>query len=137
MSKLSTPEIVGEVRDEIKPGDPAIWQPRSFEEWVGQQRANTILGAWSEQMTHERSMRSFCAKCIFGLIGFQVLAVFTIVILQGRTYLALDTVLIKILIPSVLTNVFGLGLIVVKYLFSEPVRLSLDALIGKEVANGP
>ncbi len=80
-------------------------------------------------MVHERSLRSLAAKVIFGLIGAQVLGVFAVLALQGLDVLHLDVGVLQVLIPSVLGDVFGLGFVVTKYLFSQPLRHGLDALV--------
>ena len=114
---------------EIVPGDPSVWQPQSFSEWEARERTKTFLAAWTDQMVHERSLRSLAAKVIFGLIGAQVLAVFAVLALQGLDVLRLEVGVLQVLIPSVLGDVFGLGFVVTKYLFSQPLRHGLDALV--------
>lgn len=114
---------------EIEPGDPSVWQPQSFSEWEALEKTKTFLAAWTDQMVHERSLRSLAAKVIFGLIGAQVLGVFAVLALQGLAVLHLDVGVLQVLIPSVLGDVFGLGFVVTKYLFSQPLRHGLDALV--------
>lgn len=114
---------------EIEPGDPSVWQPQSFGEWEALEKTKTFLAAWTDQMVHERSLRSLAAKVIFGLIGAQVLGVFAVLALQGLDVLHLDVGVLQVLIPSVLGDVFGLGFVVTKYLFSQPLRHGLDALV--------
>lgn len=77
---VSTPAAVSEVRAEIVPSAPDTWQPASYVEWEARERAQTFLTAWSEQMTHERSLRSFTARWIFALIVVQVIATFALVV---------------------------------------------------------
>jgi hypothetical protein len=120
---------------EISPGDPSVWQPKSFPEWEAREKAKTFLTAWTDQMVHERALRSLAAKVIFGLIGAQVLGVFGVVTFQGLGFLVIDVKVLQVLIPSVLADVFGLGFLVTKYLFSQPLRHGLDALV-KEKASG-
>ncbi len=122
------PPVALTIVDEIKPGDPSAWIPQSYEEWESQERTRTFLDAWSEQVRDERTLRRTCAKWIFGLIAFQVAGVFGLAISQGLNWLQLDVGLLKLLLPTILTNVFGLGFLVVKYLFSQPMRHSLDSL---------
>ena len=114
---------------EIEPGDPSVWQPQTFSEWEALEKTKTFLAAWTDQMVHERSLRSLAAKVIFGLIGAQVLGVFGVLALQGLDVLRLDIGVLQVLIPSVLADVFGLGFVVTKYLFSQPLRHGLDALV--------
>lgn len=118
-----------EVGKELVPGSPDVWQPTSFKEWEGQEKTRAFLTAWSQQMSHERDLRSFSAKCIFGLITLQVVAAFGIVIAQGIGLLALAPAVLQWLVPAVLTEVFGLGFLVVKYLFNQPLRHGLDSLV--------
>jgi hypothetical protein len=121
--------VVSVVEGELHPGDKGTWQPSSFEEWAARERTVTFLTAWAEQLSHERGLRAYWARRIFYLIVFQVLAAFGIVVAQGLAYIHVEVNLLKILIPTVLTEVFGLGFLVVKYLFSQPLRHSLDALL--------
>jgi len=122
-------QVTPDTLTELVPGDPTVYQPQNFNEYLAREKARTFLGAWTDQMVHERSLRSLAAKVIFGLIGGQVLAVFAVVVLQGLGDLKLDVKVMQILIPSVLGDVFGLGFVVTKYLFSQPLRHSLDGLV--------
>ena len=127
------PQITPHSLTELKPGDPAVYQPKTFDEWVAREKTRTFLVTWTDQMVHERALRSLAAKTIFGLIGAQVVAVFAVLVLQGLAVVHLDVKVLQILIPSVLGDVFGLGYVVTKYLFSQPLRHSLDALVrGKD-----
>ena len=128
-------KLVEKVAGEITPADPSAWQPTSFEEWNAREQTRTILNVWSDQMTHERSLRAKCANWAFALIALQVLAVFVLVMVDGMGVIRLNTTVLSILIPSVLTEVFGIGLIVTKYLFSQPLRQSIDSLL-KGITNG-
>lgn len=125
----SNPALVTEVRGEISPRGSDAWQPTSYREWEDRERAKTFLAAWSEQMSHERSLRSFSAKWIFALIVLQVVATFLLVLAQGLGWIEIDKQILQVLIPSVLAEVFGLGFLVVKYLFSQPLRHGLDSLV--------
>lgn len=122
------PQAVEAVFGEIHPGDPTVWRPQSFAEWEGQQRAKTFLKAWSDQVADERKLRRGFAIAIYCLIAGQVLGVFGIVVAQGLGKLSPDLRLLEILLPSVLGEVFGFGYLVTKYLFSQPLRASLDSL---------
>jgi hypothetical protein len=126
-----------EVMGEVSPGAPDVWQPTSYMEWEAQQRTTTFLGAWSDQMRDERSLRRFCAKWIFILITIQVFAAFGVVVAQGLGWLTIDIGLLKVMVPSVLTEVFGLGFLVTKYLFSQPLRHSLDSLVRRSRSTQP
>lgn len=123
------PAVVSEVRGEIAPSASDAWQPKSYAEWEARERAKTFLAAWAEQMSHERALRTFTAKWIFALIIAQVVATFGLVIAHGLGWLQINEAILQILIPSVLAEVFGLGLLVTKYLFSQPLRHGLDSLV--------
>ena len=123
------PTVVTEVRGELIPKGADTWQPASYSEWEARERSKTFLAAWAEQMSHERSLRSFTAKSIFALIVAQVVATFSLVIAQGLGWLQVDRAILQVLIPSVLGEVFGLGFLVTKYLFSQPLRHGLDSLV--------
>lgn len=131
------PSAVTEVGAELAPGSPDVWQPGSYKEWEGRERTRAFLAAWSQQMSHERELRSLSAKCIFGLVVAQVAGAFGLVAAQGAGWLALDPSILKVLIPSVLTEVFGLGYLVVKYLFNQPLRHGLDTLVTGAHKDGP
>lgn len=120
----AAPQIVGEIR----PGDPDTWQPGSIEEWAERERTRTFLAAWAEQMAHERQLRSLSAKLIFVLVAGQTVGVFAILIASGAGWLTLDPVALRMLLPTVLAEIFGLGYLVAKYLFSQPIRHALDIL---------
>jgi hypothetical protein len=81
-------------------------------------------------MEHERGLRTFTAKATFLLIVAQVVATFGLVAAQGLDWLQIDKGILQVLIPSVLTEVFGLGFLVTKYLFSQPLRHGLDSLVN-------
>lgn len=125
-AQVSTVDL--QVVSEVLPEDPSMWTPKSYSEWESRERVRTFLDAWSEQVRDERSLRRTCANWIFCVISFQVLAVVGLVIAQGIGRLQLDLGLLKVLLPSLLGDVFGLGFVVVKYLFSQPMRQNLDTL---------
>lgn len=123
------PILVGEISGEVQPGDGDVWQPNSFAEWQAAERTKTYLNAWSEQLAHERDLRSYWARMLFKLIAWQVAGTFVLVIGQGLGCFEFGQGVLQVLIPSVFGEVFGMGFIVVKYLFSQPLRHSLDALM--------
>lgn len=137
LREAATPSAVAEVGTELTPGSPEVWQPASFKEWEGRERTRAFLAAWSQQMSHERDLRSLSAKCIFALIAAQTAAAFGIVIAQGTGALTIDVSVLRILVPSVMAEVLGLGYLVVKYLFSQPLRHGLDSLVTGARRNGP
>lgn len=134
---MATPDAITKVGEELKPGSSDVWQPASFREWEGRERTRAFLAAWSEQMSHERELRSLSAKCIFALIATQTAAAFGIVVAQGAGVLIIDVRVLRILIPSVMAEVLGLGYLVVKYLFSQLLRHGLDSLITGARKNEP
>lgn len=136
-SSAAPPPAVAEVGAEVAPGSSDVWQPGSYKEWEGRERTRAFLAAWSQQMSHERDLRSLSAKCIFGLVVAQVAGAFGLVAAQGAGWLALDPSVLQVLIPSVLAEVFGLGYLVVKYLFNQPLRHGLDTLATGARRNGP
>ncbi|MHB1210606.1 MAG: hypothetical protein ACYC1I_13025 [Acidimicrobiales bacterium] len=122
------PTVVSRVVEELLPGDPSAWRPSSFDEWVARERTQAFLTEWSAQVVDERRLRRAWATWVFVLIAGQTLGAFALVLLQGRGLLALDVSLLKIVFPSVFGEVFGLGYLVAKYLFSHSLRHSLDGL---------
>ena len=125
---VTPPRGVTEVTGEILPGSESTWQPASYAEWESRTRLTTVLEAWSAQMADERALRRKFAGWIFALITLQIVGAFGLVIAVGLDSLRVDPTVMKILLPSVFAEVFGLGLLVIKYLFSLPARQSLDGL---------
>jgi hypothetical protein len=123
------PSSVAAVVGELSPTDPAAWLPASYDEWEAKRKTETVLGTWSDQMTHERRLRSIAAVSIFGLIVIQVIGVFALLVAQGLGRLHLDAGLLQIVVPSIFGEVFGLGFLVTKYLFNQALRHGLDSLI--------
>lgn len=115
--------------EEVSTGDPSVWRPGSYIEWEARERTRTFLATWAEQMTHEQKLRTAGARTIFWLIGLQVAGAFGLVVAQGLGWLTLDAGLLKVLLPSVFAEVFGLGFVVTKYLFSQSLRHGLDTLV--------
>ena len=73
-----------------------------------------------------------------GVIAIIVIAIFAIVIIPRIGWLDVNVVLAKFLIPSVCAEIIGLGLVVVKYLFSEPIRQGFDLLVkGTQYGHRP
>ena len=48
-------------------------------------------------MAHERRLRSLCAALIFILVSGQTLGVFGVLIVEGRGYLTLDPLALRLL----------------------------------------
>lgn len=132
----SRPSIVAEVTGEITPGSAPVWQPGSYAEWEARARLTTSLAVWEAQATDERKLRRTFAAWIFILITVQIVAGIGIVVANGLGRLHVDVEIAKLLIPSVVAEVLGLGYLVTKYLFSLPVRHSLDALAHGAAPNG-
>jgi len=111
--KTNLPVYVETVTAELAPG---AWQPESLQEYLDLQESSILLEAWREQQRDERSLRKMIAVWVFILISAQILAIFALVLWDGGQHKA-DPALVKILIPSVLAEVLGMGFFVVKYLF--------------------
>jgi len=92
------------------------WTPQNIEEWNAVQETSVFLKAWATQQDEERSLRSMLCVWVFILITAQIVGIFTLVVISPA-FVSLDEGLVKILIPSILAEVFGMGFIVVKYLF--------------------
>jgi hypothetical protein len=56
----------------------------------------------------------------------QIIAVFVIVVLDSLKLLQLNQSIVQFLIPSVLGEVFGMGFVVVKYLFRASSTTPFD-----------
>ncbi len=119
------PEVISEVVDEVQPG---YWEPQTFEQWRQMQLSTAVITAWKDQQDSERVLRKRVTNWIFSLITFQVLSIFIIIFLIGFEFITINESMIKILLPTVVGEVFGMGFIVVKYLFNDSVNI-IDRLI--------
>ena len=122
------PSLVTEVTGEITPGSAPVWEPGSYAEWESRARLTTFLAVWEAQVTDERALRRTYARWIFLLITLQIVAAIAIVVAGGLGWLHVDVTVAQVLIPSAVADVLGLGYLVTKFLFSLPVRHSLDVL---------
>jgi hypothetical protein len=97
--------------------DSDYWKPQNVKEWSEVRKTSAFIAAWEQQQNMERALRKAIGIWVFILITLQVIAVFTLVTLDALKLLLLNEGIIKLLIPSVLAEVFGMGFIVIKYLF--------------------
>lgn len=114
------PAIVKSVTDEVQLG---YWKPQSIEEWAEIQKTTAFLNAWIQQQDQERTLRKMVGIWVFILITLQVIGVFGLVVFDALKLIFMNIDIVKLLIPSVLAEVFGMGLIVVKYLF-KPANIN-------------
>jgi hypothetical protein len=110
------PSFVKSVTGEVSSD---YFKPTTIEEWAEVKKTTVFLAAWIEQQRQERSLRKMIGIWIFTLITLQVIGVFGLVVLDAFKLLIMNTDIIKFLIPSVLSEVFGMGFVVVKYLFKQ------------------
>jgi hypothetical protein len=122
----SKPPAVKAVGKELRPGDPSTWSPNSFTEWEASEKLRAYLQAWTQQMNEERSLRSLYAKLIFGLVAFEIVGGMALLTLIGAGVLQIDVNLLKVVFTAGLAQVFGLGLLVTRYLFGKPLQHSMD-----------
>jgi hypothetical protein len=108
------PSFVTSVTGEL---GPEYWQPQTFQEWTEMTKTAALVNVWVQQQTHERSLRKTIGIWVFILITLQIVGVFAIVVLDAVKLLQLNERIVEFLIPSVLGEVFGMGFVVVKYLF--------------------
>jgi len=113
-NSLELPSIVKSVTGEVQPG---YWKPQSIEEWAEIQKTTVFLNAWVQQQDQERTLRKRIGIWVFVLITMQVLGVFGLVVSDALNLIIMKADIVKFLIPSVLGEIFGMGLVVVKYLF--------------------
>src|SRR5690242_15861539 len=111
----AAPAFIKEVQGELQQG---YWQPQTYAEWEGIQKTTAFLAEWGEQQKQERSLRKMIGIWVFVLISFQIVGVFALVTLDAINKITLKIPIVQLLIPSVLAEVFGMGLVVVKYLFN-------------------
>jgi hypothetical protein len=108
------PSFVKLVTGEVEPG---YWKPQSIQEWAEVRKTTAFLNVWIQQQEQERTLRKMIGIWVFILITLQVMGVFGLVVLDACKLLTMNTDIVKFLIPSVLSEVFGMGFVVVKYLF--------------------
>ena len=112
-----------------------LWRPGNFGEWSEAKRLEAILGSWSKQSNHERALRSRISEWVFGLIAFQIIGMFGLLVADGANLISLSTETLKVAVPSICEEIVGMGFVVVKYLFSVPVRKTLDDMV-KDAGSG-
>ncbi len=112
---MSLPSFIKSVDGEVEPG---YWKPKSLQEWAEVQKTTVFLGAWIQQQGQERNLRKMIGIWVFILITLQAIGVFGLVVLDAAKLFILNTTIVQLLIPSVLGEIFGLGFVVVKYLFN-------------------
>jgi hypothetical protein len=119
------PAFVQSITGEV---DSEYWTPQTVEEWTDVQKTTVCLHIWTQQQQQERGLRKLIGIWVFIIITLQVVGVFTLVVLDAWKILSMNIEIVKFLIPSVLTEVFGMGFIVVKYLFKPSNVIPLDFL---------
>jgi len=112
---MSLPSFIKSVDGEVEAG---YWKPQSVQEWAEIQKTTAFLGVWVQQQRQERSLRKMIGIWVFILISLQVIGVFGLVVVDAIKLFTLNITIVQLLIPSVLGEVFGLGFVVVKYLFN-------------------
>lgn len=122
------PKSVVSILGEVKPEDGSSWEPGNFAEWEAREKLQAFLRVWSQQADDERRMRSLYARMIFSLICAEVAFAFVLIVLIGADLLRFDVTLLKVLFPSVLAQVFGLGYLVTRYLFGKQLPLPISEI---------
>lgn len=117
------PGFVDKVTGEL---EPEYWKPQSLTEWSEMQRTTAFLSTWIKQQNQERGLRKMIGIWVFVLISLQVAGVFALVALDATEAVTLNTSIVQLLIPSVLAEVFGMGFVVVKYLFNPSSTNPID-----------
>ena len=120
---IQPPSVVESVTGEVEIG---YWEPQTIAEWTAVQETTAFVKAWIQQQEHERSLRKMIGIWVFILITLQIMSVIALVALDAGKMLAMNVTVVKFLIPSVLSEVFGMGFVVVKYLFKPPSNNPLD-----------
>jgi hypothetical protein len=129
-------EPVRRVVRDITRDQHELWRPGSFGEWSEAKRLEAILNSWSKQSDHERALRSRISEWVFGLIAFQIIGMFGLLVADGASWISLSMEILKVAIPSICGEIVGMGFVVVKYLFSVPVRKTLDEMVKDAGAGG-
>ena len=112
-------EVVGDLQ-------PDYWEPTDFFEWAEAKKINAIIKAWDAQQNQERGLRRIIGTWLFIIISFQILAIFVLVFLDGVGYIKIAAEIAKILMPTAIAEIFGMGYLVVKYLFRHPEKNIFD-----------
>lgn len=111
---IKLPDFVKSISGDL---DPNYWTPKNLQEWTDVHKTATFLNIWNVQQHQERHLRKMISIWVFIIISFQIVCIFILIALDAYKILQLNVVVMKILFPSILTEVIGMGFIVVKYLF--------------------
>lgn len=130
-----TSEINVLAATEIAPESPSLWKPNNFREWIELKRVDAVVEAWSEQARQERSLRKSTSKWIFALIALQMVGVFSIVSSIGLGWMNISVSVLQVLIAGVCAEVFGLGLLITKFLYREPLKIELPDVLPEANAS--
>lgn len=122
-NNIAVPAFVTSVTGELT---PEYWRPQTFQEWTEMTKTSALVSVWVGQQTQERSLRKTIGIWVFILITVQIFGVFLIVVLDALNLLHLNQSIVEFLIPSVLGEVFGMGFVVVKYLFRANTLTPFD-----------
>lgn len=125
---VQQPDFIETIIDEVSSD---YWQPESLSEWIEVQTTKSILHSWEYQQEQERNLRKLVAVWIFILISIQILYIINILTLDGFGVVALKENIIKILLPTAFAEIFGMGFIVVKYLFKHPEKSILETYLNR------
>lgn len=83
-------------------------------------RIRTVLSAWKQQQTQDRSMRRSYANWLMIAMGGQMVVINVIFVLIGCGVLSFEAWTAKTFIMAVFGEIAALVLLVVKYLFAKP-----------------
>ena len=125
---MQLPESIQEVFDELEPN---YWVPKTIDEWSTVVRTKAVLNAWKEQQDQERNLRKIYAGWVFLLITFQIIMIFVLMFLDSISWITVKETTVKVLLPSALGEIIGMGFLVVKYLFGKQNDRIIDTLLGK------
>jgi len=83
-------------------------------------KLRTVISAWEQQQIQERSLRSYYARIIFGVLIAQVVAINVFFVLLGRQCLSVEKWTANTFIFAVFAEIASMTLVVIRYLFPKP-----------------
>lgn len=108
------PTVLGEATS-----DDLLVGPKDIYEKIYYTQSEALIEEWRSQCNQDRSMRGRFATWVFILASGQIIFMITLIILIGFDILKYPGRIIEVAIPSMLTEIFGMAFLVVKFLFTK------------------
>jgi len=108
------PEVLGETTT----ADLAVG-PRDIYEKIYFSKSEALIDEWRRQCDQDRKMRGRFATWVFILASGQIILMFALIALVGFEFFKFPGYIVEVTIPSMLSEIFGLAYLVVRYLFTK------------------